>query len=97
MEFRKHIEDDSVLAKFIKSFGLIKVTVPSDTTEYELSRLRVIADKINFFNHHTAKIDIRYEIVIQEVDPIPEPVEETVIEEPAVVEMKRRKPSTRGT
>lgn len=70
MDFRKQIEDDSVLAKFIRSFGtsenMIRVVVPSDITEYELSRLRTVADKINFFNMHTAKIDTQYEVVLQE-------------------------------
>lgn len=74
MDIRQHIEDDSVLAKFIKSFGtserLIRVTVPSDMTEYELQRIRTVADKINFFNKRTANIDTEYEVVLQE-DKVP--------------------------
>ena len=85
MDFRKHIEDDSVLAKFVKSFGtsekLIKVIVPSDTTEYELKRISIVADKINFFNRQTAKIETQYEVVLQEV---------VAPEQPDVVETRKK-------
>lgn len=85
MDFRKHIEDDSVLAKFVKSFGtsekLIKVIVPSDTTEYELKRISTVVDKINFFNRQTANIETQYEVVLQDV---------VAPEQPDVVETRKK-------
>jgi len=73
VDFRNFIEDDRVLSDYIKNFGAsngeINVVVPADTTDYELTRLRTIADKINFFNEHTAKIDQRY-VILRGEEPV---------------------------
>lgn len=78
MDFRAYIEDDSALSRFIRGFSsdtdLIKVTIPTDTSNYELTRLKQVADKLNFYNEHVHNSSVRYFIAIEEKESVNEPI-----------------------